>query len=84
MAAALLAQPRELLGLVALAPLADELGVRIVGRPRLRALAAGDSEPLLRQMRAGKVIGEIGGREDQSAVGKGKHQQTSRARGTVI
>ena len=84
MAAALLAEPRELLGLVALAALANELGVRIVGRPRLGALAADDPQPLLREVRARKMVGQVGGREDQGAVGKGKHQQTSRARGGEI
>ena len=52
----------------ALAALADQIGVRIIGRPRLAALAARDREPLLRQVRAREVVGEVGGREDQRAV----------------
>ena len=84
MAAALLAHSRELLGLVAPAPLANELGVRIVGRPRLGALAADDAQPLLRKMRTRKMVGQVSGREDQGAVGKGNHQQTSRALGGVV
>ena len=68
MPAALGAQPIELLALVPLAAIADEIGVRVVGRPRLRALAARDREPLLRQVRAGEMVGEVRGREDQRAV----------------
>ena len=68
MAAALRAESRKLLVFVSLAALSDQVGVRVVGRPRLGALAADDAEPLLGQVRAGKVVGEVGGREDQRAV----------------
>src|SRR4051794_17399203 len=84
MTAALLAQSRELLGLVALTALTNEVGVRILGRTRLGTLTADDAQPLLREMRAGEIVGQIGGRENEGAVGEGKHQQTSRARGGAI
>ena len=48
-----------------LAALADELGVRVVGRPRLAALAARDREPLLGQVGAREVVREVRGGEDQ-------------------
>lgn len=60
------------------------LSVRIVGRPRLGPLAADDAQPLLRKMRARKVVGQVGGREDQGAVDKGEHQRTRRTPGGVI
>jgi hypothetical protein len=48
--------------------------VRVFGATRLASLTADDAKPLLRQMRARQVVGEIGGREDQSAVGESQHQ----------
>jgi hypothetical protein len=80
MPAALCAEASELFVLVPLASLADQLGVWILGRTGLAALSADDAKPLLRQVRASEVVGEIGGREDQCAVGEGKHQQLSRPR----
>ncbi len=82
MPATLGAEPDELLILVTLAALPDQLGVRIIGRARLGALTANDTQTLLRQVRAGEVVGEIGGREDQGAVGKREHVKVvGRAKG---
>ncbi len=78
MPAALGAEPGELLILVTLTTLPDQLGVRIIGRPRLGTLTSNDTQTLLRQVRAREVVGEVGGREDQGAVGEGKHQTLSR------
>lgn len=64
MAAALLAELRELLGLVTLAALANEVGVGIVGGPRLGTLAADDAQPLLREVLTRKMVGQVGGREE--------------------
>ena len=55
-AAALSAQPIQLFALVRLSPIADQIGVRIIGRPWLTPLAAGDGEPLLRQVSARQVV----------------------------
>ncbi len=54
--AALSAQPIQLLTLVRLAPVADEIGVWIIGWPRLRALATRDRESLLREVPTREVI----------------------------
>jgi hypothetical protein len=73
MSTALLAESRELLGLVALAALASQVGMRITSRPRLGTLAADNPKSLLRKVRAGKVVREMSGREDQGAIFKRKH-----------
>ena len=69
MAAALRGQPLELLALVLVAAAADEVGVRVIGRPRLAPLPARDGQPLLGQVRAREVVGQVGGGEDDLAVG---------------
>jgi hypothetical protein len=77
--AARVAQPSELLSLMPLTPLADEVSVWIIGRPRLRTLTAGDGEALLGQVLACEVIRKVGRGEDQRAVGQGEHQVVRRA-----
>lgn len=73
MAAALFAQPLELRGLVIVAAPADELGVRVLVLGRPAVLAASDRQPLLGEVGAGQVIGEVRGGEDQLAVSEGEH-----------
>jgi hypothetical protein len=58
---------------VRLAPSAHEIRVRIIRRPRLRALAARDGEPLLCEMSAGEMVRRVGRGEDHGAVGEEKH-----------
>ncbi len=82
MAATLGAQPIQRLALVSVSPITDEIGVRVVDRPRLRTIAAGDRETLLREVCTGEMVGEVGGREDRRAVRKKKHG-TLESRGGV-
>ena len=77
-------QAIQLLALVSLAPVADEIGVRVVDGSRLGPLAAHDREPLLRQMRAREMVGQVGGREDQRSVVETKHRLLSRAEGCGV
>src|SRR4051794_21815922 len=67
------AQASELFGLVAEPAVADELGIRIICRSRLRALAAGDRQALLRQVRAGEVVRQVGRGKDDGAVVESVH-----------
>jgi hypothetical protein len=59
--------------LVSLASIAHEIRVRVVGWARLRTLASGDGEALLREMRAREVIREVRGGEHQRAVSEAEH-----------
>jgi hypothetical protein len=56
-----------------IAAVTNQVSVRIVGRSWPAALAAGDPESLLRQMRAREVIREVRRGEDQRAVSEREH-----------
>jgi hypothetical protein len=73
MAAELAAQPVQLLGLELLAALGHELGVRVVDRPRLGALARGDGAPLLEEVVARQEARDVAGGEDDGVVGEAEH-----------
>jgi hypothetical protein len=73
MTAALQAESVELLALVSLSSRSDELGVWIVDRPGLAALATYDREPLLSQMLTAQERRQVGRREDNGAVGEREH-----------
>ena len=80
MAAALWAQPSELLALVLLSPIADEIGVWVVGRPWLPPLATRDRETLLRQVPTREMVREIGGAaQDQRSIVEANHDDRSAA-----
>jgi hypothetical protein len=66
--AALDAQPLELSALVSLAAIADEIGVGVIGRPGLRSLSTCDRKPLLGEVRASEIVGQVRRRQDQRAV----------------
>jgi hypothetical protein len=67
-AAALGAQPLKLLALVRRSSLAHEIRMRIVSWTRLRTLGTRDRKSLLREMRAGEMVREIRGGENQGTV----------------
>src|SRR4051812_21542026 len=80
MSSAFRAEPRELLTFMTVAAVANQVSVRIVRWSWPGALAAGDPESLLRQMRAREVIREVRRGEDQRAVREREHRRESLAR----
>ena len=79
MAAALGAQPIQLLALVSLSAIADEIGVRVINRPRLATLAARDRQPLPEEIeQAGEPIRDVACCENDPAVDGPEHCSPSR------
>ena len=83
MTAALCTEASELLVLVPLTSFAKELGVRILGRTGFAALTANDAKALLREVRAGEVVAQVGREEDQRAVVESLHLRRGSSSGWV-
>jgi hypothetical protein len=64
---------------MAIAAIADEVGVRIVSGAGPGALTTSDGEPLLGQVRAREVFREVRRSEDERAVSEREHCRESLA-----